>query len=251
MSNYKPFRDDARFWQGDTLAYSFTFTEDDVDLNLTTFDDIVVEFKNRDTTVFEHSVSDGDLTISGGGNNKISGVASATTMDIAVRKYDMVVYFTSGTVKNTWVSLDVLIINENKSGSSTGSEFTVNIDTTATTVTGQASAVVVEPNGVILVDGRYSGNSGTKYDDIDLAITAARARIADDWSKATIKAYLDASGDPIGLGTSDILALRAEGIFFESPFDAWEDFVFVGGNLNNDDLLYNIDNENLKIDLVN
>lgn len=245
MSQTRPFREDVNWIQGDTLQYSFTFNEDDSPLDLTAKDEITVILRNKNSTIFTHTVTGGDLTISP--NNKISGEASSEVMDIANRSYDLIIFFDND-MKQTWVMFDVKIFDENSELHSSASDWTIDIDTTAGTVSGQATQQIVNPNGIILVDGRYTQNSGVLYDDIDLAITGARARIADDWDKAVIKAYLDSSGVPIGLGDNDYYDLQDEGIYFESEFDPVNRLIN-GGDFDVEELLYTYDLEETNINL--
>lgn len=136
MSQTRPFRETVNWIKGDTLQYSFTFNEDDSPLDLTSKDEITVILRNKNSTIFTHTVTGGELTISP--NNKISGEASATVMDIANRSYDLIIYFDND-IKQTWVMFDVKIFDEHSKLHSSASDWTIDIDTTAGTVSGQAT----------------------------------------------------------------------------------------------------------------
>lgn len=236
MSKGRPVRESVRYIQGDTLAYSFTFLEDGQELNLSDKEEITVVLRSGKNIVFQHNKA--DLTIEGG---KLSGIATSEQMDVSVRSYDLIIFFDND-IRQTWVMFDVKIFNEKGRDHSSPSEWTISIDTETGTAIGQASKVVVNPNGIILVDGRYNQNTGSTFDDIDLALTAARAWLSDGYSKVTVKAYLDSNNQPIGLPLHEnYYDLQEEGIYFESDFDPWSRYVTTGGNFDANELLYTVD----------
>lgn len=135
MATYAPFIEDIKIYKGTTFSYQFNFDENGSALDLTTLSDIEVIFSKPGQEIFKHTVSDGDLSISGTDDNELTGEASATTMDIAKRSYDMKIkfIFSDGT-ENIYVDFDASIIEgENQ----TAHEWNVDIDTDAETTSGE------------------------------------------------------------------------------------------------------------------
>lgn len=104
------------------------------------------------------------------------------------------------------------------------------------------------PAGVLFVDGRYTGNVTPYFDNISDALTAANALIAGGLSAVTIRAFLDTNGSPIGLGDNDYYTLRDSGITFESSYDPIYQ-IWRGGSIDVETLLYDVDINELTIDI--
>lgn len=107
----------------------------------------------------------------------------------------------------------------------------------------------VQLDGVILIDGQFTTNRDFRFNDLSLAITKARALIADGYKKVVLRATLDASNQPIGLGANSYYDLYDEGIIFQSDFDVWKQYVTNGGTLAQSDMLYDVPQNKLSINI--
>lgn len=251
-------------YKGNDLSIVWDLTDketgDPIDINAT-YDAIVFNIYKRNSEAnseIEYTLDDG-LTVSS--TNRLTATISDTQTDSLRNKF---LYFkltvTIGTVEKTFHTGNYIVYDDVE-GAQTDTGFTLSIDNTTKVTEIQTSGLYAEalaelakvtvPDTVILVDGNLTQNENPAFDNIDDAVTAAYAVIADGASKCVIRAYADASGVPYTLDGYDYYTLRDANIFFESPFDPWKDFVTNGGNINNEDLLYEINNENIKTQMVN
>lgn len=139
-----PYRDTLIVYKANTFSYSFTFEEDESPLDLTTLTNITVRFLNDNKTVFTHSVSGGELTISGASDNIISGSATDEVMDIGARSYDMEVIFDNSGAITTYVALDAQVIDRKNRNSTTTASFEVSITSSTGSIGGQPTVLYAE-----------------------------------------------------------------------------------------------------------
>lgn len=140
---FKPAQLDFTLYKGDTFDYTITINENGSPLDLTTINDIRVTLYNRGNTIFEHTVGDGDVSISGSSNEILSGVAYADTMDIAERSYTFEVtfiYSTSPLDERTYANGTPEVISADDGQGSGPYEWVINVDDDAGTATAQMSA---------------------------------------------------------------------------------------------------------------
>lgn len=143
MSNFKPARLDFDLYRGDTFDYTLTFNENDSALDLTAINDISVKLYLPSQTIFEHTVSGGDLTISGADDNILSGVAYGDTMDIAIRRHFFEVtfiYSSSPQDETTYAIGNPSVIDVSNQSGAGPFEFIINVDDSAGTATAQMTA---------------------------------------------------------------------------------------------------------------
>ena len=108
------------------------------------------------------------------------------------------------------------------------------------------------PTRTAFVDASFTDLGNPRFTTVELALVWARAQTPTRTNPVVVKCFLDGSNNPLAVPSDeDYYDLMDEGIRFVSDFDVWKDFVSNGGNANNDELLYDIDNENLTLDLVN
>lgn len=108
------------------------------------------------------------------------------------------------------------------------------------------------PTRTAFVDASFGDLGNPRFTTVELALVWARTQTPTRTNPVVVKCFLDGSNNPLAVPSDeDYYDLLDEGIRFVSDFDVWKDFVSNGGNVNNDELLYDIDNENLTLDLVN
>jgi hypothetical protein len=251
MSNPATYNFEAYY--GDTYGLVFVFTDangDPLDI-LSTFTELTYDIftKNKeDDPLVSLSLVSG-FTVTDG--NKLVGAITAeqneTLFGSPIKYAEMRVTY-NGT-KETLLKGTYIVNRAQGNQSSNDSPLTLAIDLEAIEVNVSLSLLEVPVDlETILVSGKFPSNSGFRYNDIDLAITRARALIADGYGKVVIRAFLDVNNQPIGL-TESYYDLYDEGIIFQSDFDVWKQYVTNGGSLLQSDLLYDVPQNELSINI--
>lgn len=132
MAQFTPAHEIINIFKGDTFSYTFRFFENGGPLDLSIYTDISVSLFNIRKDVFSHTLSGGDIIVSGADNNIMSGTASAQTMQLPKQEYFLNARFTfaDGSTK-TYISFWVNVIDVFDGIDSSPNEFDIYIDTSA------------------------------------------------------------------------------------------------------------------------
>lgn len=264
-----PTTQDFTLYKGNTFGLVFNFLDSagaaiDIDATYTSVTLLAFKYGRESDPAIEYTIGSG-LTLSDVGTLTAKYTPEQVAIISAGRfYYQLKVELSNGDIE-TFLDgrLNVVGTGSGQSQSDEVYDLTINQTTNEVTVTtGNSAATALDaatraenaaalPTGVILVDGSFTDNESPKYETIDDALTAANAMLSGGYSKVIIKAFLDADKNPIGLGTNDMYGLQEQGIYFESDFSDWDRFVRFGGDIDNENILYNIINNNLKTELVN
>lgn len=141
---YSPFRANTQVYQGTTFGFSFTIKEDGSALDLTTLSKVEISFFQRNTTVLNDD-TDGSLTISGAGNNIVSGTISKSDMDISKRVWylELRLHYPDGS-EEVYAVVDVVVIDEESNQSQGPQDWVLDINNDSETVTGQVTSNLAE-----------------------------------------------------------------------------------------------------------
>jgi hypothetical protein len=241
-------------YKGNDLSIIWDFVDANdnsaIDIN-DVYDSITFKIYKRNNEAnpeIEYTIGSG-LTVSS--TNRLTATLTDSQNDSLRSKF---LYFKLivkvGTTDKTFQTGNYTVY-DNVEGAQTDTGFTLSIDNSTQVTEIQTSGLYAEalaelakvtvPDTVILVDGGLTQNENPAFDNIDDAVTAAYAVIAGGASKVVIRAYANSSGVPYTLDGYDYYTLRDSGIYFESPFDTWKNYVTNGGNFDANDLLYTID----------